>query len=375
MNCRRLIIPDGRSWRARAVGALLGLCAAACAQAEDWTHPGMLRVRDLTPFGLLRLDMRAPHTVDQADGVWVIELELAYQNTYVLSENVEDYLRARPGGRRPLDAADAAVIHALPGDAYFVDGELGLFELLIHRKLDEHWNLYLTVPYLTYGQNLLDGIIEDFHEATGFSQQGRDLVARDSFQFVYDLGGRQDAELRRAAHGGLGDPVFGARYSLPDKDRKWDVVVEFAAKLAVAGSRPQLSTGRSDVGVQVGMQRTWDRHATYFAGSAVYYAGEAGTPADRGIVPTLHAAYAYALTPHTSLILQGYASHSVVRRTDVPELSDNKYQLSIGVQHRAKRVLWSVALTENISNFRNTPDVSLLFGFAWLTGGGQAAAD
>lgn len=367
MNCRGPTIPERRP--ARAAGLLIGLCAAAGAQAGDWTHPGMLRVRDLTPFGLLRLDLRAPHTVDQPEGVWAVEFELAYQNTYVLSENVERYLRARPGGRRPLDAADAAAIQALPGDAYFVDGEVGLFELLVHRKLDERWNLYLSVPYLTYGQNLLDGVIEDFHEATGFSQQGRELVARDSFQFVYDLGGRRDAQLRRPVDGGLGDPVVGLRYSLPDQGRIWDVVIEFAAKLAVAGGRPLLSTGRSDLGLQVGMQRIWDRHAVYLAGSAVYYAGEAGTPAGRGIVPTLHGAYAYGLTPRTSLILQGYASRSVVRHTDVPELSDNKYQLSLGVQHRAERVMWSVAFTENVSNFRNTPDVSLQFGIAWLVDG------
>src|SRR5687768_13904879 len=57
-----------------------------------WSHTGLLRARDLTPFGLLRLDMLPAHTADAEPGTWTFEVQYAYQNTFILSDNVRDYL-------------------------------------------------------------------------------------------------------------------------------------------------------------------------------------------------------------------------------------------------------------------------------------------
>ncbi len=352
---------------------LLGLCAATAAAAQEmsgvagteWTHAGMLRVRDLTPFGLLRLDLRPPQRIDAPDDAWIMEFEFSYQNTLVMSGNVADYLRARDRPRAPLSPEDVAAIYELPGDAYYIDGEIGLFELIAHRKLTEQWTVYLTVPYLSYGSSLLDRAIEDFHDATGLDQQERGLVARNNFQMVYDIGGTRFAQLDQAVNGGFGDPVLGVRYSLPESLHGWEAGLEFAAKIAVGGRRPQLSTGLDDYGLQLGLQRIRGRHATYVAVSAVNYAGEAGTPAHGQVVPTMHAAYSFGLTPRTCLILQGYASRSIVQHTDLHDLSENRYALSLGVQRRTPRLLWSLALTENVSNFANTPDVVVGLGITY----------
>ena len=68
------------------------------------------------------------------------------------------------------------------------------------------------------------------------------------------------------------------------------------------------------------------------------------------------------------MILQGYASESVVQHTNVEELSATKYQASLGVQSRSKNFLWSLALTENVSNFGNTPDIGAQLGLAYMPG-------
>ena len=72
------------------------------------------------------------------------------------------------------------------------------------------------------------------------------------------------------------------------------------------------------------------------------------------------------MTQHTSVILQGYASRSVIQHTDIEELTEDKYQLSVGVQARGKNILWSFAVTENISNFGNTPDIGAQIGVAYM---------
>lgn len=335
-------------------------------EQDDWYHPGLLRGRDLTPFGLQRLDMLPAHTADSANNSWALEVQTSYQNTFVMSRNVRDYLEGRNIGRQPLRPEDAAAILALPGDAYYVDGEVSLIDLVLHKRITPSWTTYLTIPYIGYGSGTLDRTIEKFHDAIGFSQQGRDLVARNQFQIVYGVGDVRFAQLDRT-EGGFGDPVLGVRYSLPQPRYGWDVVFELAAKLAVDGERFLLSTGKHDVGTQLTLQRTWGRHAAYLSGSAVYYAGGPEGPQDGSqIIPTLIAGYGFGITRDTTFILQGYASRSVVQDADVEELTENKYQLSAGIQQRLGRVLWSFAITENISNFDNTPDVGVQLGIAYV---------
>jgi len=337
---------------------------------QRWSHTGLLRGRDLSLFGLLRLDLLPAHTADAPPGTWTFEIQYAYQNTFVLSTNVRDYLEQRNIGRAPLRLEDAERILALPGDAFYLDGEVGYADLIVQRRLSDYWSAYVTIPYISYGEGLLDDTIESFHHAFGFSQQGRDLVARDRFQIVYAIGDAQLALLDRSTSGGFGDPVIGVRYSLPEPRFGWDVVVEVAAKLALEGERFLLSTGKNDYGGQITLQRrlgSTSRHAIYLSGSGVYYAGGPEIPGDESeFIPTLIAGYSYGITPRTSVIVQGYASDSVVQKTTLHELKDRKYQLSLGVQTRNSNLLWSLAVTENISNFNNTPDIGIQAGLAYM---------
>ena len=74
------------------------------------------------------------------------------------------------------------------------------------------------------------------------------------------------------------------------------------------------------------------------------------------------------LTERTNLNLQGYASKSVYRRadTDLDELLNDKFQLSLGLRHRFDCCVASFAVTENLQNLNNTPDVGFQAGFAWV---------
>src|SRR5258705_13276074 len=110
-----------RGWPV-AVGAALVAFALAVTPARGETELlGPLRIRDMTPFNLLRLDMLPAHAVAAGPGSWAIEADLSYSNTFVMSDNVRTYLEGRGGGRRPLTQADADAILAMGEDAYYVD--------------------------------------------------------------------------------------------------------------------------------------------------------------------------------------------------------------------------------------------------------------
>jgi hypothetical protein len=102
--------------------------------------------------------------------------------------------------------------------------------------------------------------------------------------------------------------------------------------------------------------------------SGVYYDGSTNaTPTGPQVVPTLVVGYERKLSAKAHLILQGYFSDSVYSReeTDLQELLDPKFQLSLGFYRRFGRAVMSFGITENLQNFNNTPDVGIQLGWAY----------
>lgn len=352
-----------------AVMAML-LLHAGDAIAQESGFYGLLRERDLTPFGFLRLDMRPAHAVTIEPGSWALETELGYQNTWALSSNVEAYLVGlEPTGRRELGPAEAQAIRDLPGENYLVDLEFAALDLILHYKFSRHWTGYLIANAISYQGGFLDGIIENFHDTFGFDSFGRPAASRDDVNVIFDLKSTQLEAFEAPTDGGFTDPSIGLRYTGLSLPAPWAMTFETAVKIPVAGRREFLSTGKTDYGAQASIQRFGDHHALYLNVSAVYFAG-AAQPADQEsqIVPTVVLGYEHKLTPTTNVNLQGYISPSVYTReqTDLDELLSTKYQLSVGIRHRMDRLLLSFGFTENLQNVNNTPDIGFQLGLAYI---------
>jgi len=356
--------------RYSSIATLLFASAATPALADESGFYGLLRSRDLSPFGFLRLDMRPAHAVDIEPGTWAMETEIDYQNTWALSEEVEAYLVGlEADGRRRLGAAEVQAIRDLPGENYLLDFEGVMFSFAGHYKLSPHWSAYGILSAVSYGGGFLDGTIESFHDSFGFSSFGRPAVARDQSTLIYDLKGAQAVFLESPSDGGMLDPVFGARYSGVQLSPAWRLTLEGAVKVPLQGERLLLSTGRTDYGLQAALQRLGARHAFYVSTAAVYYAGASEpAPQDSQIIPTLILGYEFKWTPRTNLNLQVYASKGVYshEQTDLDELLGTKYQYSIGLRHRRENWLWTFGFNENVQNVNNTPDVGLQLGVAWI---------
>lgn len=352
------------------VAALCALTHSLPAAADAGAFYGLLRSRDLSPFGFLRLDMRPAHAVTIEPGTWAIETELGYQNTWALSPEVERYLIGlEPTGRRKIGPAEVQAIEDLPGENYLLDIETATLDLTFHYKLAPKWTLYGIASAISYQGGFLDSTIESFHDALGFSTFGRPAVARNQATLIYDLKSTHVVFLDKPTDGGFTDPTIGFRYGPLQLSQSWRLSLEGAVKIPVGGSRLLLSTGRTDYGAQASLQRFGKHHAIYVDLAAVYYAG-VSEPAeqDAQVIPTLVFGYERMLTERTNLNIQGYVSTSVYShdQTDLDELLGNKYQYSIGFRHRFDGVLLSFGFTENVQNINNTPDIGLQLGFAWI---------
>lgn len=353
---------------AAAVAAAALLLATPHAIAADSRFQGLLRSRDLTPFGFLRLDMRpAPATVSRPDG-WNFEAVLGYQNTWAPSANVERYLESQePEGRRDLTALYAEIV-ALPGEKYVVDLESANLDLILDYRFAEHWTAYAIASFASYQGGFLDSFIEGFHRTFGLGNAGRLTTSRNQANQIYELNSVQYASFDSSTRSGSSDPTFGVRYAGPTPWEGWTFSIDGAVKIPIAGERSMLSTGNGDFGVQGSLQRYWQRDAMYLDFAAVFYDGAPGPLSqDTQLVPTLVIGYERVLGRRTSLVVQGYASRSVHpgSQTDLEELTGNKYLLTLGVRHRLNSVRLSFGITENLANFSNTPDISAQFGMVW----------
>jgi hypothetical protein len=351
-----------------AFGLVLFLFHAHVVAASEDSFHGLLRARDLTPFGYLRLDMRPAYAGEAASGSWALETEVAYQNTWALSPQVERYLSALPG-RRELGPAEYQAIRDLPGENYLLDQELAQLDVTLHYQFSADWSSYLILSGSSYHGGFLDGVIEKFHDAFGFSTFGRPAASRNDVNILLDLKSMQYAAFDAPSRGGLLDPTIGLRYSGVTMPDRWKLVLESAVKLPVRGRRALVSTGRTDLGMQATLQRFGDSHAFHASFSGVYYAGTGGfMPSDSQFIPTLVLGYERRMTARTNAILQAYVSPSVYERsqTELDELLGTKYQLSLGVRHRRGPSLFTFSITENLQNINNTPDVGFQLGWSYI---------
>jgi hypothetical protein len=341
-----------------------------CAAAEEGAFYGLLRGRDLTPFGFLRLDMRPAHAIAIERGSFVIETELGYQNTWALSPEVEKWLTAREAaGRRELGSEDLQEIRDLPGENYLVDYESAVLDVTVHYKFSDSMSAYLIANAVSYEGGFLDSTIEGFHDEFGFSSFGRPAASRDDVNLIYDLKSSQVAFFDSPTNGGLSDPTLGIRYTGVALSERWHAGFEGAVKIPVAGRRLLLSTGRTDWGVQASLQRRGNRHAVYANAAAVYYAGASEpAPQESQVIPTVIVGYEYRWSERTNINLQGYLSKSTYssETTDLEELSGEKYQVTLGFRHMRNDFLFTFAVTENLQNINNTPDIGFLVGVAFI---------
>lgn len=353
----------------RLLALVLAACASLPVKAEPESAPagpaffGLLPVRDMTPFGFRRLEMRPAPAEPIEPGRIGVEMSLGYQNTWTMSDGVHGYLQGRP--RSALTPADVAAIRALPGDQYLVDMEMALLDLSLRLPLSRNLEGFALLSTVKTSGGFMDGLIEGFHRRFGLGNAARDGVARNRYTMLMDLQGVQLADVDTAAPSGALDPVIGLRYAMQPGRVRW--LAEAALKLPI-GNGSRTSTGRADAGLQLSAQLFRERHAFYASGMLVYFAGSPA-PYRNGAtwVPTAILGYEYRATPQTNLLAQLYLSRGAFTgaETDLQELRGMKYQLSLGMRQRLKGMYWTASLTENLVKFNNTPDIGLQLGLGF----------
>jgi hypothetical protein len=335
---------------------------AAPVLADDYALFGPLRVHDMSPLALLRLDMVPPHAVYSVSPGWGFEFHYSQANLFMVSDAAKEFLEQR-SSHGPLSETEANAMVDLPGDVFFFDAEAFMSEIIVTRAFTDQVQVALSIPYHHYGGGALDPLVESFHNAIGLNDAGRTLVPRRQIRIINNAGERQviaDVE----GHSGFGDMTVTLRRGASLAD-KWCYTLEGAVRLPTGRDHLYFSSD-TNYGVQAAVQRLSGRHGAYGSVSYVWAGRNNVTELETGNVPSITASYELGLTRRLNLLVQGIWS-SVASDTDViSELTRDRTQVSVGVRHRTGPYVYSVALTENVINFKNTPDIGIHFGFGFI---------
>lgn len=359
----------GSAVAAWTIAFLILLPGVAGAQVQpqeglDFFDTGPLRVREqfLLGMGFLAFEPESADVLDR--GRWQVDVVESATNTWVHSGAVEDELQARTE-RQPLTLDELRTIGAnnRGRGIYYADGEISRTSLAVRRGLGKGLQLTLTLPVLDFHGGLGDGLIEQFHAATGFDQAGRLGVPRDRYTVYIKEPGGKEVFRDRSPGIGLGDVVLGLKSRLPTPSAAWRLSGEALVKLPTGDEGSLYGSGAMDVGLQVLVTRYFDRsciHASFGVlqlGAAEVY----GLRRQRLVSGMV--AYERAVARTASLIGQVTVLQSPFRQLDIQGLDEVAYLVDLGFKKGlSPRTVAFVAASENFLTFGSSADFGLHLG-------------
>jgi uncharacterized protein DUF3187 len=348
--------------------ACLGANAyAASSAAEDQVLPFTVQL----PYGFLFLHLPALSAGIPPLHAWGFGAWTTVTNNFIYSDNVGDYLAARTSRASMTRPDFDAIAAAHPGeDFYFFDGEITSLYARVATTVAPSFAVGARFSVISIsGGKGMDGFVEGFHGLFGLGQSYRDVVTRGETTTAVRIGGHEEFS-SNDPRAGIGDPILYAIWSPERGMGSWRVALAAGVKISLGSTSKRLSTGRADVGAGFAVTGDLGRWCVNFNGGEV-------VPGDIEFLPGLDTAPMAGLAGavgyrmrRTSLWLQLQWEQSPLRHATGTALSDNVYDVSLGMRFPVARgVRGYVAFTENVLAFENSSDIGFHGGVTWSSGG------
>jgi len=343
-----------------AVCGLLFLASPAFSQAPA-TGPFMQR--DQFPVRMLFLGLRpeAGDLLPRRSARLAVRMD--YANTYASTFPVGD----------PLVADD--YYQAAPPDEYrlFVDTETMRVSVDLDWRIASRLQAGMTLPFLKHGGGFLDGVVEGFHGMFNLSNGGREWSPRNDYGVFVVRDRRFWIRSVESAAFRPGDLVLRVKTPLNLGGKNVALALAGAVKLPTGNLETLTGSGGTDF--QAALFATWrperpKRDMIFHANLSHARLGKPtlGEGFPLRSITSLVLAFEYRTTGRLAALVQTQVNIGPFPSSRLGPLNRTAIEATAGVRYAlSESVSLDMGLTENFSQYQNTPDVGLHAGIAWRT--------
>lgn len=324
---------------------------------------GPFMQRDQFPVRMLFLGLRpeAGDLLPLRSMQWAVQFD--YANTFASTFPVGDRLIADDYYR------------AAPADEYrlFVDTESLRLSVDLDWRIASRLQVGATMPFLKHGGGFLDGVIEEFHGAFNLSNGGREWAPRNDYGVFVVRDRRFWIRSVESAAFRPGDLVLRMKTPLNLGREGFDLAFAGAVKLPTGNLETMTGSGGWDF--QAALFATWrpgwsKRDMVIHGNLAHSRLGRAtmGEGFPLRSITTLVLAFEYRTTDRLAALLQTLVNIGPFPGSRLGPLNRTAIEATAGVRYAMSESLsLDIGLTENLSQYQNTPDVGLHVGIVWRT--------
>ena len=129
------------------------------------------------------------------------------------------------------------------------DGETSRITLSLRHGFSDNWEAGIDIPVVSHQGGMLDGLIENWHNAFGLPQGGRDDAPRNRLNYFYRQDGEENQRLNFSNSGtGFGDTsIYLAYQLLHDTSSRRYMALRGGIKLPTGDSDNLRGSGGTDV--------------------------------------------------------------------------------------------------------------------------------
>lgn len=297
------------------------------------------------------------------------------QNPFLAAAAIPNPLPARLAAGETLFAAtlnwgSTAIIDSDADEILIVDGETRELRITATHAYDNGFAVRFELPYLHTGPGSLDGFIDDFHDAFGFSEGDRPLFARNQMTLWYLRSGEPSVVNRTSRTSGLGDLTIALGKQLSSQDRS-AVAAWLSIAAPTAASGAYIAEGddwklSATLNAQHRFGARWLAHAQ---GSVTSHTGDGILDRQKSLVWSGIAGVQFAATPSISLDVQLQAHTAPIKGADLDFLRDAVIFTVGGAVQVSDRTSVHLGVSEDIQ-VEASPDAVFVFGVttSWREG-------
>ena len=302
-------------------------------------QPGPLQVQNRFPIYLMFLSPQPASAQLPAQGVLKTYLSFDYSSIYVDERSSEWQI--------------------------LMDMEMTVINLALSYGLSHRAAVRLDIPLVHMGGGFLDGFLENYHDALGVSNYGRESRPKNSFAYRMEKNGELWLE---GDAGGLqlADATLSAQWSLVPVSGYSHFKASLIAALKVPTGRTRygFGSGRLDVGLFLPVEFGSHPWSVYAMPGFIRHSDPKTRGADVSVHPNasflIGAAYDYS--ERLQLLAQLNYFSSPLEKTGIGMIDDGAVELALGFRYHANPT-WQVefAFCEDLFT-RAAPDFNLHLG-------------